>query len=569
MSIKGQSNVRVTTADTELQFGIQNKTTGKALFDQIISTTGIRENWYFGLQYIDRRNQPAWLNMKDKVLKQDIKKDGIIYKLDFKFRFYPENVADEVIQDVTLKNLFVQVKEDILNEAIYCPAEKAVLLASYQVQAKFMDYSEEFHAPGYLANEKLLPKTVIDQHKLSLEEWENKVSVFHKQHRGTPREEAMLEYLKIAQDLEMFGVNYFAIYNTNKTEMLLGVDALGINVYDKSNKLAPKISFPWSEIKNISHTAEKFKVKLNEKNVKPFEGTTKEPKTAKKIYEICAGNHDMYVKRRRPDTLEIQQMKEQKREEAKQKARERDALKREIRAREELEVSKEETLQKYKALQAEMENYKHDLDEARRTIEDLQKQLLETTEARKQLEEQQDELRALMTKLEADRNMELDERQKLEEEIRKKQEEIEEVKNVVDEKDEETKRLQEEMAEAKRQLEETTATMNQRVEEATAVTEAAIVEVEQETVQENGIADSASDEPYEQFEDENRDIDNAKEALLQELRSNLEEAKDETKVTEEDRQYQLLVDGNRDKFKTLREIRSGATKRRIDKFENM
>ena len=43
-------------------------------------------------------------------------------------------------------------------------------------------------------------------------------------------------------------------------------------------------------------------------------------------------------------------------------------------------------------------------------------------EARKQLEEQQDELRALMTKLEADRNMELDERQKLEEEIRKKQE---------------------------------------------------------------------------------------------------------------------------------------------------
>ena len=48
-------------------------------------------------------------------------------------------------------------------------------------------------------------------------------------------------------------------------------------------------------------------------------------------------------------------------------------------AREELEVSKEETLQKYKALQAEMEKYKHDLDEARRTIEDLQKQLLETT----------------------------------------------------------------------------------------------------------------------------------------------------------------------------------------------
>ena len=85
----------------------------------------------------------------------------------------------------------------------------------------------------------------------------------------------MLEYLKIAQDLEMFGVIYFGIYNKKKTEMLLGVDALGINVYDKSNKLAPKISFPWSEIKNISHSGDKFKIKLTDKTSLPFEGTTK------------------------------------------------------------------------------------------------------------------------------------------------------------------------------------------------------------------------------------------------------------------------------------------------------
>ena len=32
------------------------------------------------------------------------------------------------------------------------------------------------------------------------------VSAFHKQHRGQNAEEAMLEYLKIAQDLEMFGI---------------------------------------------------------------------------------------------------------------------------------------------------------------------------------------------------------------------------------------------------------------------------------------------------------------------------------------------------------------------------
>ena len=69
------------------------------------------------------------------------------------------------------------------------------------------------------------------------------------------------------------------------------------------------------------------------------------------------------------------------------------------------------------------------------------------------LEEQQEELRAMFSKLEADRDMELEERQKLEEEIRMKQNEIEQVRNVVEEKDEETRRLQEEMSDAKRQLE--------------------------------------------------------------------------------------------------------------------
>ena len=33
------------------------------------------------------------------------------------------------------------------------------------------------------------------------------------EHRGMLREDAMMEYLKIAQDLEMYGVNYFEIKN--------------------------------------------------------------------------------------------------------------------------------------------------------------------------------------------------------------------------------------------------------------------------------------------------------------------------------------------------------------------
>lgn len=38
------------------------------------------------------------------------------------------------------------------------------------------------------------------------------------------------------QDLEMYGVNFFEIQNKKTTQLLLGVDALGLNIYEKSDK---------------------------------------------------------------------------------------------------------------------------------------------------------------------------------------------------------------------------------------------------------------------------------------------------------------------------------------------
>jgi len=574
-------SIKVTTADTELQFAVAKQSSTQALFDQVITTTGIREVWYFGLQFTDKYETPAWINLQKRLDQHKLKEELAVQKFSFKFKYFPENVADEVIQDITLKLLYLQVKDDILNEVIYCPAEKAVLLASYQVQSKFIDYDPEAHPTGYLANEKLLCKTVVDQHKLSMEEWEEKISSFHKQHRGMSRDEAMLEYLKIAQDLEMFGINYFSVYNIKGTEVLLGVDALGINVYEKNNKLAPKISFPWSEIKKISHSGKKLKVRLNDKGSNPFEGETLEKNQAVKIYDLCSGNHTMYMQRRTADTLEIQQMKEQKRESERHKAMNREILLREIKAREEIQKSQQETLIKYKELQAEMETYKNDLDEARRTIVDLERQLRELQEARDELETQKDELRDLMTKLEADRDMELEERQKLEEEIRAKQEEIERVKTDVEEKDEETKKLQEEMADARRQLEETTQSMSQKMEAASEATAVAIEQNEAEAVEVNGVdhetsseaesehAPEAEPEAGQPAVDQDREMDVKKEDLLKELRATLEEEKEEAMLTVEDKQYNQLVGQGRDKFKTLRDIRSGNTKRRLDIFENM
>uniref|UniRef100_A0A170W488 Moesin ezrin radixin-like protein 1 isoform x1 n=1 Tax=Triatoma infestans TaxID=30076 RepID=A0A170W488_TRIIF len=44
--------------------------------------------------------------------------------------------------------------------------ETSVLLASYAVQGRHGDFNKSIHNAGFLANDRLLPQRVMDQHKM-------------------------------------------------------------------------------------------------------------------------------------------------------------------------------------------------------------------------------------------------------------------------------------------------------------------------------------------------------------------------------------------------------------------
>ncbi|XP_070291745.1 radixin-like [Salvelinus sp. IW2-2015] len=94
--------------DAELEFAIQPNTTGKQLFDQVVKTVGLREVWFFGLQYVDSKGYSTWLKLNKKVTAQDVKKEN---PLQFKFRakFFPEDVSEELIQEITQRLFFLQI----------------------------------------------------------------------------------------------------------------------------------------------------------------------------------------------------------------------------------------------------------------------------------------------------------------------------------------------------------------------------------------------------------------------------------------------------------------------------
>lgn len=571
-------NVRVTTMDAELEFAIQASTTGKQLFDQVVKTIGLREIWFFGLQYLDNKGYVTWLKLNKKVLSQDVKKENpLLFK--FRAKFYPEDVAEELIQEITLRLFYLQVKSVILTDEIYCPPETSVLLASYAVQAKYGDYSADLHKPGCLSSDKLLPQRVMDQHKLSKDQWDERITNWWAEHKELPREDAMMEYLKIAQDLEMYGVNYFEIKNKKGTELWLGVDALGLNIYEKEDKLTPKIGFPWSEIRNISFNDRKFVIRPIDKKAPDFVFFAPRLRINKRILALCMGNHELYMRRRKPDTIEVQQMKAQAQEEKLSRKQEREKLRKETEAREIAEKKQQEYAERLRQMQDEMEKRQKELLEAQDTIRRLEDQLRLVQAAKEEFERKQRELEDMMKKLENDKMMEAEEKIRLEEDIRAKQVEVQRMQEEVNIKDEETRRLQEEVEDARRRQEEATAAL---VAASSTPQHHHVMEAEDDGENDEALANGELGAELTCHENEDEDLFrreeqrstevSKKKALgdqLEILSKELSLMKDDAKLTRNDMLHQENVRQGRDKYKTLREIRKGNTKRRVDQFENM
>ncbi|VDP09529.1 unnamed protein product [Soboliphyme baturini] len=348
-------DIRVTTMDADLQFNVSRKAKGRDLFDLVCRTIGLRETWFFGLQYTNNKGYYDWVDFDTKIVSQDVKKSDNGYHFYFLVKFFPEDVSEELIQDITQHLFYLQVKQSIVSMDIYCPPEASVLLASYAVQAKYGDYDDAALKSESLSLDELLPQRVIDQYQMTQEMWEERIKTWWINNKGMSREEAELEYLRIAQDLDMYGIQNFPISNKKESDLWLGVGPLGINVYEKNNKLTPKASFAWSEIQNISFKEKKFVIRTWDKsgatNVTFMSQTVALNKV---ILDLCIGNHNLYLRRRQPDSLEVQEMKAQSKEEKLRRQAEKQRLEREIGMRLQAEKEKDHLQEEVKMLREQV-----------------------------------------------------------------------------------------------------------------------------------------------------------------------------------------------------------------------
>uniref|UniRef100_A0A8C5CCX0 Moesin-like n=1 Tax=Gadus morhua TaxID=8049 RepID=A0A8C5CCX0_GADMO len=580
-------NVRVTTMDAELEFAILHSTTGKQLFDQVVKTIGLRETWFFGLQFQDTKGFSTWLKLNKRVTAQDVKRENPLL-IKFRGKFYPEDVADELIQETTQRLFFLQVKESILNDDIYCPPETAVLLASYAVQTKHGDYRKDYHIPGYLAKEKLLPQRVLEQHKLNNSQWEERIQVWHQEHKGMLREDGMVEYLKIAQDLEMYGVNYFNIKNKKGSDLWLGVDALGLNIYDQTDKMTPKIGFPWSEIRNISFNDKKFVIKPIDKKAPDFVFYAPRLRINKRILALCMGNHDLYMRRRKPDTIEVQQMKAQAKEEKNKRQMERALLAKEKKKRENAEKETEKIARETMELMERLRQIEEQTKRAQDELEEQTRRALELEKERKIAQEEAE-------RLDKDRKEAVEAKAAL---MNQSEQQLKNQENLVllhksvhltytskptHSKDIEKSRDSEEMFlfsffahKSQGDLERTEVDLKSKLMGVHIPASVHSHMHEHDETDESSAEASAeltSPDMVRDRSEEERVTEAQKNKMLRKnlkfLSTELACAVDESKKTPNDLIHAANVKAGRDKYKTLRQIRQGNTKQRIDEFESM
>lgn len=271
---------------TTQQQGIKKSTRGSVVLDHVFRHINLVEIDYFGLRYCDRSHQTYWLDpAKTLAEHKELINTGPPYTLYFGIKFYAEDPC-KLKEEITRYQFFLQVKQDVLQGRLPCPASTAAQLGAYAVQSELGDYDPYKHTAGYVSEYRFVP----DQK----EELEEAIERIHKTLMGQAPSEAELNYLRTAKSLEMYGVDLHPVYGENKSEYFLGLTPVGVVVY-KNKKQVGK--YFWPRITKVHFKETQFELRVLGKDCNEtsffFEARSK---TACKHLWKCSVEHHTFFR---------------------------------------------------------------------------------------------------------------------------------------------------------------------------------------------------------------------------------------------------------------------------------
>ncbi|KAH0630793.1 hypothetical protein JD844_004010 [Phrynosoma platyrhinos] len=253
--------------DSQKIFVVDQKSSGKTLFNLSCSHLNLTEKEYFGLEFWSSAGHTAWLELLKPITKQ--------IKMD------PAHLKEELT-----RYLFtLQIKKDLASGRLPCSDNSSALMVSHLLQSALGDFHEEMdwkhlETHQYLVNQECLA---------------NKIMHYHKKHKGKTPAESDVQLLDIARKLEMYGIRPYPASDGEGTQINLAVAHMGVLVLRGNTKIN---TFNWSKIRKLSFKRKHFLIKLHA-NVAALckdtlEFTMASRDTCKAFWKTCVEYHAFF-----------------------------------------------------------------------------------------------------------------------------------------------------------------------------------------------------------------------------------------------------------------------------------
>ncbi|XP_076868823.1 protein 4.1b [Brachyhypopomus gauderio] len=233
--------------DTYIERYLEKGAVGQVLFDKVCEHLSLLERDYFGLALWCSPDTKEWLDLSKEVYKQITGHDATF---TFNVKFYPPDPSI-LAEDITRYLLCLQLRMDIMTSRLPCPSDVLAELGSYTVQSELGEYDADLHGQGYLSNIPLSPH--------QSPELQDAVMELHRSHNSMTPAEADKLFLQKASSLPMYGVDRHPAKDASGEEVILGVCADGLNMYEGETQTD---SFLWPRVLQMSYKRSRFLLRI-------------------------------------------------------------------------------------------------------------------------------------------------------------------------------------------------------------------------------------------------------------------------------------------------------------------
>ncbi|XP_063706775.1 band 4.1-like protein 4 [Culicoides brevitarsis] len=276
--------VRIILLDeTDFLHEIKDDLPAQALLDVVFARLNLIETCYFGLRFVDQDGQTHWLDPNTRISRQ-LKKSKESYELYFGVKFYAADPC-KLVEEITRYQLYLQVKQDILQGRLPVSFELAAELGSYVVQSELGDYDARKHVYGYVSEFRL----VANQTR----EVEQRICELHQKLRGMSPSQCELSYLDKVKWHDMYGVDLHPVLGEDSVEYFLGLTPSGIVVLRNKTTVA---HYFWPRIAKVYFKGRYFMLRVCDKNneVSTYGFETPKKSACKHLWKCCMEHHAFF-----------------------------------------------------------------------------------------------------------------------------------------------------------------------------------------------------------------------------------------------------------------------------------